>query len=121
MANHMTGVISVGVDLTEYMSQQYAPFEQLYIDVRDHPDADIAQHFERCCSFIDRHIKMAGGRVLVHCQAGISRSSTICAAYLIHHYGLDVPAAVGRVTKARDIIKPNAGFLQQLVEYERQK
>jgi protein-tyrosine phosphatase len=39
-----------------------------------------ARHFERCLKFIAQAL-LDGGRVLVHCFAGKSRSATVCAAY----------------------------------------
>lgn len=59
-----------------------------------------------------------GNAVLVHCQAGISRSATVCIAYLIRYHHLSLVAAHGVVKAAREIICPNAGFLNQLQQWE---
>ncbi|KAG7236775.1 hypothetical protein INR49_000238, partial [Caranx melampygus] len=58
-------------------------FEYLRLTVEDSLAADIRACFSTAISFIDS-VKQSGGRVLVHCQAGISRSATICLAYLMH-------------------------------------
>ena len=39
-------------------------------------------HFNQAITFIDQ-IKNKNGKILVHCKAGVSRSATICLAYLI--------------------------------------
>lgn len=60
------------------------------------------------------------GKVLVHCQAGISRSATICIAYLMHHKGLSLDEAYDFIQARRSVISPNMNFMRQLAEYEKQ-
>ena len=54
----------------------------LRVNVIDHSDSDIAQHFQEACAFIHTGIGLGEG-VLVHCRAGVSRSATIVMAYLM--------------------------------------
>ncbi len=54
----------------------------LWININDELGVDIRQHFERTNSFLET-CKQRGEKVLVHCQMGISRSSSIVLAYLI--------------------------------------
>lgn len=58
--------------------------------------------------------------ILVHCAAGISRSPTIVAAYLLEYgYAPSVDVALQQLLSRRKIVHPNAGFIQQLRnEYE---
>ena len=46
------------------------------------PGQNLFSHFPSCISFIESAAK-SGGNVLVHCYAGVSRSSTIVIAYLM--------------------------------------
>ncbi|KAF9051219.1 hypothetical protein BDZ89DRAFT_1088719 [Hymenopellis radicata] len=55
-----------------------------------------------------------GRGVLVHCQAGMSRSATIVAAYLMYTRHLTPEAALELIRKSRPQIDPNTGFLVQL-------
>lgn len=89
------------------------------IELMDIPETDIAQHFETAFQFIDGAIDN-GGCVLVHCNAGISRSATIAIAYLMKtkHWPLD--KAYGHVKEKRSKIRPNAGFQIQLKTFEQQ-
>lgn len=57
--------------------------------------------------------------MLVHCQAGISRSATIVIAYCMWKERLSAAAATAVVSAARDAIWPNMGFKTQLQEFER--
>ena len=43
---------------------------------------DLSKYFKNAADFIDQALQ-SGGRVLVHCHAGISRSATIVACYLM--------------------------------------
>lgn len=68
--------------------------------------------------FLTDNVKNSGGRVLVHCQAGISRSATICLAYLIGRLRFRLDEAYEFVKKRRSIISPNFNFMGQLLKWE---
>ena len=55
--------------------------------------------------------------MLVHCVAGISRSATIVAAYLIRKCQITTKKAISLLKKQRVQIKPNPGFMKQLQQY----
>jgi protein-tyrosine phosphatase len=54
---------------------------------------------------------------LIHCNAGISRSSTIVLAYLLGIHRMKYEDAYTLLKTARSNIRPNDGFVQQLKEY----
>jgi hypothetical protein len=56
--------------------------------------------------------------VLVHCQEGISRSSTIVIAYLMRTYGLSLHHAYTYTKGQRKQVFPNLGFWKQLARFE---
>jgi hypothetical protein len=62
--------------------------------------------------------RCSGGRVLVHCQAGVSRSPTIVLAYLMARYNWPMMTAFCYVKSRRHIIAPNFNFMGQLMEFE---
>uniref|UniRef100_A0A8C1BPS5 Dual specificity protein phosphatase n=1 Tax=Cyprinus carpio carpio TaxID=630221 RepID=A0A8C1BPS5_CYPCA len=74
----------------------------------------IAPFFYPTASFIHEALsQQRGGKVLVHCARGVSRSATLVLAYLMIYEKLTVAEAVDVVCAHRNIL-PNAGFLQQL-------
>ena len=52
----------------------------LIVPVQDSEYDDILIHLPGACRFIQNAVE-SGGRVLVHCHMGISRSATVIAAY----------------------------------------
>lgn len=53
-------------------------------------------------------------------QAGVSRSASICIAFVMRAMKLRYEEAFKVVHKARPIIQPNSGFVTQLFKYETQ-
>lgn len=58
-----------------------------------------------------------GDRVLVHCQAGISRSGGVCSAVLSEYEGISLGEALGRVREARSIVNPAPEIRDSMEEY----
>ncbi|KAF9559161.1 hypothetical protein CPC08DRAFT_763500 [Agrocybe pediades] len=84
---------------------------QIMLD--DTEDADVLTHLLPAIHFIEAELGKGRG-VLVHCQAGISRSSTIVAAYLMYSKKINPEAALDMIRKVRPSVEPNQGFLRQL-------
>ncbi|KAE8286109.1 Dual specificity protein phosphatase 1 [Larimichthys crocea] len=89
------------------------------IPVEDNHKADISSWFNEAIEFIDS-VRNKGGRVFVHCQAGISRSATICLAYLMRTNRVKLDEAFEFVKQRRSIISPNFSFMGQLLQFESQ-
>lgn len=63
-------------------------------------------------------VKQSGGKVLVHCEAGISRSPTICIAYIMRTQKLRLNEAFEIIKQRRSVISPNFSFMGQLLQFE---
>ncbi|KAL0994108.1 hypothetical protein UPYG_G00117850 [Umbra pygmaea] len=84
----------------------------------DNSKQNLRQYFEEVFEFIEEAHQ--GGRgVLVHCQAGVSRSATIVIAYLMKHTLMTMTDAYKYVRGRRPVVSPNLNFMGQLLEFER--
>nr|XP_033806052.1 dual specificity protein phosphatase 26 [Geotrypetes seraphini]XP_033806054.1 dual specificity protein phosphatase 26 [Geotrypetes seraphini]XP_033806055.1 dual specificity protein phosphatase 26 [Geotrypetes seraphini]XP_033806056.1 dual specificity protein phosphatase 26 [Geotrypetes seraphini] len=84
------------------------------IEAQDSPTFDMSVHFYPAADFIHKALRESGGKILVHCAVGVSRSATLVLAYLMIHHHMALVEAIKTVKDHRGII-PNRGFLRQLV------
>jgi dual specificity MAP kinase phosphatase len=85
----------------------------------DSGSQNLKQYFAEAIKFIDGAHE-AKGRVLVHCQAGVSRSPTIVIAYLMARNHQNLCEAFSFVKERRAIVAPNLNFMGQLLEFDQQ-
>ena len=84
------------------------------VSLEDHEYYEISdKDLSDCFDFIKPE-----NRTIVVCTAGISRSATICIAYLMKYEGKSLEQAHAQVKQARRFVKPNPGFWRFLVSYE---
>lgn len=91
--------------------------ESIQIHVEDAPHARLSVYFDRCADKIHQ-VHKRGGRTLVHCVAGVSRSASLCIAYLMKYHRFNLSEAYYHVKKRRPVIRPNPGFWRQLIDFE---
>ncbi|NWW91449.1 STYX protein, partial [Rhynochetos jubatus] len=83
-------------------------FRYLVLDIADNPVENIIRFFPN----------QSSRKVLVHGNAGISRSAALVIAYIMETFGVKYRDAFTYVQERRFCINPNAGFVHQLQEYE---
>jgi protein-tyrosine phosphatase len=113
--HHITHVLSVCCGEFSHYPQTFV-YKQIV--VTDTPTTNISDHFEEAIDFIQTTVSN-GGKVLIHCQGGVSRSVTFVVAYFMYKYRLSFANALEYVQNARPIANPNIGFRSQLLLYEK--
>ncbi|GAB5359441.1 hypothetical protein AAMO2058_000544300 [Amorphochlora amoebiformis] len=92
----------------------------LRIPVEDAPDQ--AEALEKQLlegfAFLRKELSAANARVIVHCQAGVSRSATVLTAFLMKYKGLSLIDTLTHLSLCRPQIFPNRGFLAILSNME---
>ncbi|KAJ9095727.1 hypothetical protein QFC20_006594 [Naganishia adeliensis] len=91
----------------------------LPIPIDDTPDADILCHLDGCGEENEKGGKR--GAVLVHCQAGMSRSATVVAAYLMKTLNIPPEEAVEMIREKRPVVYPSETFREQLALWYKAK
>jgi hypothetical protein len=91
--------------------------KHLHIRLEDNGESDLLGNFETIFGFMIEAVSTEGA-VLVHCEAGISRSATTVIAYLVKYHNMSLEDAFQHVKERRRIINPNTGFVEQLRMFE---
>ncbi|KAJ1548682.1 hypothetical protein HK405_000736 [Cladochytrium tenue] len=87
------------------------------IEVTDSPLQNLIPFFPPARNFIRQSLQQ-GGRVLVYCNNGISRSPAFAIAFVMEDMGLEFQHAFNLVQAKRFCMNPLEGFKIQLREYE---
>lgn len=84
----------------------------------DDEESNIDEYFSDCVSFIRSGLAIDNALVIVHCFAGISRSSTIVLSYLMSEHNMSLDGAYRYLKSKRSIVCPNSGFWSKLEQLE---
>ncbi|XP_055521081.1 dual specificity protein phosphatase 14-like [Leucoraja erinacea] len=117
-AVYSRGITCVVNATVEMSSPRWPDVEVVRVPLPDVPHAPLSLYFDTVGDKI-RQVSRRNGRTLVHCVAGVSRSPTLCIAYLMKHQRRSLLQAHDWVRSRRPVIRPNLGFWRQLVDYER--
>lgn len=83
----------------------------------DDPTQNILSDLPRLTKYI-HDWKSQSKNILIHCNQGVSRSSSLISAYLLtYHNYVSVSETLAFVSTKRPCISPNDGFLEQLEDY----
>ncbi|KAK8882406.1 hypothetical protein M9Y10_045048 [Tritrichomonas musculus] len=108
------------VNLNAHTSSPAFPGSFTYYSVKlnDHVFEVLDDKFWNAYEFTKNAINQ-GGRVLVHCRRGISRSAALCVAYLMEEKKMTFNEAFNALKRQRPAIDINQGFVDQLKARER--
>jgi len=93
---------------------------QLKLKLRDEEDEDIEGVFTQAQAFL-AECEQGGGRALVHCKMGRSRSATLVLMWMVFRHGMTLAAAWRKLKGCRRQIGLNAGFTRTLIDFERRQ
>ncbi|KAI8830345.1 protein-tyrosine phosphatase-like protein [Chytriomyces cf. hyalinus JEL632] len=115
---NVTGMDHTNAERMRHPNRFPADFIYHNLLIADEMDTRIIEQFDDTHEFISTALLQQGGRVLVHCEAGISRSSTIVIAFLVRSKSMTVRDALTLVQSRKNNIGPNKSFYSQLLQYE---
>lgn len=107
--HEIVSVLSVGIRApVQHPSVAYE-----HVECLDLPETDLQCVLTRCLPVINE-ARSAGTNILVHCNAGVSRSAAVVIGYLIRELNMSFESAYQLVKSNRPCIQPNCGFMKQL-------
>ncbi|KAK4049770.1 hypothetical protein OIO90_005351 [Microbotryomycetes sp. JL221] len=114
----ITHILCVAEERESHLFKAKFPehFTYLILPVRDADDQNLIRIFPDSHKFIDNALTN-GGRVLVHCGDGISRSPAIIVAYIMCKTGLSHEDAFQFVQSRRFCVSPRVEFQHQIQAY----
>jgi len=113
-SNGVTHILNVTREIDNFFP---AVFKYLNIREWDVEETDLLKYWDETYNFIHGAQKM-GGKVLVHCKMGISRSASTVCSFAMKYFGWSLTRALSHTKERRSIINPNSGFREQLRIYE---
>ncbi|XP_054683098.1 protein phosphatase Slingshot homolog 3 isoform X2 [Grus americana] len=112
--NRVTHILNVAREIDNFFP---ALFTYMNVRVYDEETAQLLPHWNDTFLFLSR-VRASGGRALVHCRMGLSRSAATVLAYAMKEFGWPLERALRHVRHCRPSVLPNPGFMRQLDFYQ---
>ncbi|XP_062488240.1 protein phosphatase Slingshot homolog 3 [Pezoporus occidentalis] len=112
--NRVTHILNVAREIDNFFP---ALFTYMNVRVYDEETAQLLPHWNDTFLFLSR-VRASGGRALVHCRMGLSRSAATVLAYAMKELGWSLERALRHVRHCRPGAMPNPGFMRQLDFYQ---
>jgi protein-tyrosine phosphatase len=109
----VTHIVNASIEI-----QNYHPNDFEYMQLELYDVADSSQQLYELLPSI--HSFIHDQKVFVHCVQGISRSASIVLSYLIKYHNMTLRQAFEHVKLKRSEINPNDGFIQMLMNIEKE-
>ena len=108
--------LGMGMDLPQ-VEKRLQSHRVIAVEDKVSEQNSLATHLNECMDYI-HGCRSSGGKVLVHCLAGRSRSASIVAAYLMVENKCSVDEALAQLRLVRPWIAPNPGFMNMLRAFQ---
>jgi len=112
--NGVTHILNVTREIDNFFP---SVFQYLNIREYDVEETDLLKYWDKTYLFI-KNCLLSGGKVLVHCKMGISRSASTVCSFAMKYFDWSMAESLDHVHRSRSIINPNSGFRNQLQVYE---
>jgi len=118
MNKGITHVLIVRSTLERRLDPKF-PAELKYqiVEVPEGPTENLILYFPECNACIQQAIN-EGGKILVHCNAGLSRSAAVVVAYVMESLRMPFTEAIQHVQSRRCCIHISEALHNQLREFE---
>lgn len=114
LQNRITHIVNTAAEIPNYFP---ATFYYFKISLLDQPNEKIMDQVEQARRFIDEAYESSPDtRIFIHCQAGMSRSTTT-AIYWLMGRGYSFNSAWAHVKAMRPIAQPNPGYWALLAQW----
>lgn len=113
----LTHILSVGIELPSV--ELPSKIRCKHLPCLDLPETDLLHYVLPVAIDFIEEAHAAKGCVLVHCNAGVSRSASVVIGYLMQRRDMRFEEAYNLVKSWRPCIQPNAGFMQQLKKFHK--
>lgn len=118
----LTDILSIGIETPasdiQHVDGSGSTVCTHYIECLDLPETQLNTVIKETNRIINS-VYDKNGRILVHCNAGVSRSSAVCIAYLMIEQNMLFDSAFDLVKSKRECIRPNDGFSKQLKQMDK--
>ena len=120
ISNNINVIINASKDLP-FINDKYNNLIKIRIPVNDDLQKDsiinMFHFYKKIIPIIDFFIKK-NKNILIHCYAGVQRSASLLAAYLLYK-GYNLPDAINLIQQKRNItFTPQINFYPSLINYQ---
>jgi len=115
--NGVVAVLNI-TDSLKNFHENSPTFSYLRIPIADSNDAPIENFFIEAVEFIEHHIQK--GKVLVHCNEGLSRSPALVIAFAMKHFKMNLKEAYEKIIEKLEEENINNGFKTKLMDLDEQ-
>ena len=102
-ANGISHILNVTREIDNFFP---AVFKYMNIREYDVEETDLLKYWDKTYNFVADCIEL-GGKVLIHCKMGISRSASTVCSFAMKHFGWSLEHALEHTKENRSIINPN--------------
>lgn len=117
LLNNNIGYVFSAIGPPKYLPSN---IQYVYVTLKDTPRQDLSEAIAMIVPYLN-YVRDHGGRVLVYCHSGSSRSIALIIAYMILEYGYSYDNALAYIRSKYTHAHPNFGFQQQLRALEQRQ